>query len=132
MNDQNRSASLDKVRAARSLVDSHGCYEYGDDGEPAEVEHPDDYFQRYWEAVAIIETARIMLPPRKAKISMKTKWFVFLRDNYTCKHCGSRQDLSIDHVIPESKGGSSDPDNLQTLCMRCNRIKGSKMGVVNE
>lgn len=55
------------------------------------------------------------------------------RDNYTCKKCGaSIQDephllLEIDHIIPVSKGGLTTEDNLQTLCWKCNRLKGSKI-----
>lgn len=36
-------------------------------------------------------------------------------------------DLEIDHVVPESKGGSHDPDNLQLLCRPCNRRKAAKV-----
>lgn len=55
------------------------------------------------------------------------------RDNYTCKCCNvSVKDephllLEIDHIIPISKGGLTTPDNLQTLCWKCNRTKGSKI-----
>jgi len=55
------------------------------------------------------------------------------RDNFSCKKCSlSIRDeknllLEIDHVIPLSKGGITSEDNLQTLCWRCNRTKGSKI-----
>lgn len=55
------------------------------------------------------------------------------RDNYTCKKCGvSIQDephllLEIDHIVPISKGGLTTEDNLQTLCWKCNRLKGFKI-----
>ncbi len=55
------------------------------------------------------------------------------RDKYTCQYCGlSSQEepnllLEIDHIIPISKGGITITDNLQTLCWRCNRKKGSKI-----
>lgn len=55
------------------------------------------------------------------------------RDSYTCKYCSlSVRDeknllLEIDHVIPLSKGGITSEDNLQTLCWKCNRSKGSKV-----
>lgn len=54
------------------------------------------------------------------------------RDHYTCRHCGVsvQQEphllLEIDHIIPLSKGGLTTADNLQTLCWKCNRTKGSK------
>lgn len=52
---------------------------------------------------------------------------VFKRDNYTCCECGARKDdgarLHVDHIIPVSKGGSDELDNLQTLCSDCNLNK---------
>jgi len=49
------------------------------------------------------------------------------RDNYQCRDCGSKKHLSIDHIIPVSRGGNSDDDNLQVLCMSCNTTKGNKL-----
>lgn len=52
---------------------------------------------------------------RKAPIPKALRWEIWERDNFTCQHCGTRRDLAIDHIVPESKGGSLDPANLQTL-----------------
>jgi 5-methylcytosine-specific restriction endonuclease McrA len=60
---------------------------------------------------------------KKAYIPKGLRWKVWERDNFTCKKCGKRQDLSIDHIIPESKGGGMEEDNLQTLCFSCNAKK---------
>lgn len=55
------------------------------------------------------------------------------RDGYKCRNCGASLQnepnllLEIDHIIPLSKGGITTEDNLQTLCWRCNRNKGSKI-----
>lgn len=55
------------------------------------------------------------------------------RDNYTCQKCGISIEkepnllLEIDHIIPLSKGGLTSENNLQALCWRCNRKKGSKI-----
>lgn len=51
---------------------------------------------------------------------------VFERDGNTCLACGSGEDLSLDHIIPRSKGGSHDESNLQTLCRRCNSAKNNR------
>lgn len=51
---------------------------------------------------------------------------VFERDAYRCVHCGTHIDLTIDHIKPESKGGTLDFGNLQTLCAPCNCKKGAK------
>jgi len=49
---------------------------------------------------------------------------VFKRDGYCCQYCGSTGNLSIDHVIPRSKGGGSNWKNLATACKPCNAKKG--------
>ena len=54
------------------------------------------------------------------------------RDNYTCCICGNsiynepNLLLEVDHIIPVTKGGKTEADNLQTLCWRCNRSKSNK------
>lgn len=63
----------------------------------------------------------------KRKLSSATRNAVFERDNHECKHCGSVEDLTVDHIYPESKGGTDEMTNLQTLCRRCNSIKGAAL-----
>ena len=51
---------------------------------------------------------------------------VFQRDGYRCRECGTSKNetsLEIDHIVPVSRGGTNDIDNLQTLCRECNRMK---------
>ncbi|MDD0852799.1 HNH endonuclease [Halobacteriovorax sp. GB3] len=55
---------------------------------------------------------------------------VFLRDNYTCQYCFKpfpHQQLTFDHVIPQSKGGPTSWQNIVTCCQRCNNKKGNKL-----
>lgn len=54
---------------------------------------------------------------------------VFKRDNYRCKECGATNKettLHIDHIVPVSKGGTDELDNLQTLCESCNLAKSNR------
>jgi hypothetical protein len=51
---------------------------------------------------------------------------IMKRDNYSCVYCGSKKDLTIDHVIPKSKGGQNTWNNLVTCCSPCNLKKGDK------
>ena len=60
----------------------------------------------------------------KKKISNSKRKRVFENDKYRCKKCKTHKNLSIDHIIPESKGGSNKDENLQTLCKPCNSSKG--------
>jgi 5-methylcytosine-specific restriction endonuclease McrA len=51
---------------------------------------------------------------------------VLKRDHYTCQYCGSSKHLTLDHVIPRSRGGLHTWDNVVTACERCNSKKGDK------
>ena len=54
---------------------------------------------------------------------------VFLRDNYTCQYCNTRLskvNLTIDHVLPRSLGGSTSWENVTTACTKCNSTKKPK------
>lgn len=65
-------------------------------------------------------------PYSKKKISNRLRNAVYRRDQYRCLKCGDWSDLTLDHVIPESRGGQASMDNLQTLCRVCNSKKGVK------
>lgn len=52
---------------------------------------------------------------------------VLERDGHECQSCGATEHLCVDHIIPVSRGGSSDFDNLQVLCYSCNTAKGNKL-----
>jgi 5-methylcytosine-specific restriction endonuclease McrA len=51
---------------------------------------------------------------------------VLARDNYTCQYCGSKRDLTIDHVVPRWCGGPHTWENLVACCRKCNLKKGDK------
>ena len=56
-----------------------------------------------------------------------TRREVFMRDNFTCQYCGVRtHDLTIDHVIPRSRGGPHTWENVVSACRTCNHRKGGK------
>ncbi len=45
---------------------------------------------------------------------------IYKRDHYQCVYCGSNKDLTLDHVIPKSRGGGNEWTNLVTSCFKCN------------
>lgn len=51
---------------------------------------------------------------------------LYLRQNSLCAGCGKQTKLTVDHIMPIYLGGSSNIENLQLLCMPCNRSKGRK------
>ncbi len=59
-----------------------------------------------------------------------TRFNVFLRDRFSCQYCDERfptQELTFDHVIPRSRGGGTNWENVVTACSDCNLRKGNKM-----
>jgi 5-methylcytosine-specific restriction endonuclease McrA len=52
---------------------------------------------------------------------------VYERDGYQCVTCGSRENLTLDHHIPRSRGGPTTYDNLRTMCKQCNGAKADSM-----
>ena len=65
--------------------------------------------------------------PRDKHRRRITRRAVFARDSWTCQYCGTGAHLTVDHVIPRSKGGSSSWDNIVASCAPCNRRKGDHL-----
>ena len=54
---------------------------------------------------------------------------ILMRDRYRCQYCGTKGtavDLSLDHIMPRSRGGRTTPDNLCVACKACNSRKGNR------
>lgn len=77
----------------------------------------------YVDPVPVGPAAPFSAQPGGRTISRDMRWAVWERDDFTCQRCGARRRLSIDHIIPRSKGGTDDLANLQTLCSPCNSGK---------
>lgn len=63
-----------------------------------------------------------------AQISRRLRFEILRRDGYTCRYCGASApdvQLELDHVVPDTLGGSNDASNLVTACVACNRGKSS-------
>ncbi|MGB1095359.1 MAG: HNH endonuclease [Paracoccaceae bacterium] len=55
-----------------------------------------------------------------------TRFNLFLRDGFLCQYCGSKGDLTFDHVVPRASGGVTSWENVVAACSRCNLKKGAK------
>lgn len=51
---------------------------------------------------------------------------IYRRDGHECVYCGSKKELTIDHVLPKSKGGQNNWENLVTSCFKCNLKKADR------
>ncbi len=70
--------------------------------------------------LANVHVPRMALRPTRANI--------LLRDDETCQYCGKRsRDLTLDHIVPRSRGGQSTWENLVACCKACNGRKGNRL-----
>ncbi|HVL24540.1 MAG TPA: HNH endonuclease [Thermomicrobiales bacterium] len=71
---------------------------------------------------------RLMYLIRRPRPRVKlTRREIFIRDNFTCQYCGRHgHELTIDHVIPRSRGGLHTWENVVSACKTCNHRKGGK------
>jgi 5-methylcytosine-specific restriction endonuclease McrA len=77
----------------------------------------------------VIRLVTYVRVPRDSRSRRITRRAVFARDSWTCQYCGTTSHLTVDHVIPRSRGGASDWENIVTSCAPCNRRKGNRTPV---
>ncbi len=65
----------------------------------------------------------IRIPYKKIILSRKN---ILRRDGHRCQYCHTTQNLTVDHVVPKSKGGEDSWENLTTACIKCNNRKGDR------
>lgn len=69
---------------------------------------------------------KIASAERMWKVPPVNRREVLRRDHHSCQYCGSSKHLTLDHVIPRSKGGPHTWDNVVTACERCNSRKSDR------
>ena len=74
--------------------------------------------------IRLVSYVRVPRDTHRRKITRRA---VFARDDWTCQYCGARSNLTVDHVIPRSKGGASSWDNIVASCAPCNLRKGNAL-----
>ena len=78
-------------------------------------------------------TTTAQIKEQRALMTRKLRAYIKERDNFTCCICNNSVYnepnllLEVDHIIPISKGGMTEENNLQTLCWKCNRAKADKI-----
>jgi 5-methylcytosine-specific restriction endonuclease McrA len=68
----------------------------------------------------------IRLPYKKLMENRPTRSLVMKRDGYKCLYCGCIENLTLDHIMPQSRGGNNEWTNLATCCGSCNVKKGNR------
>jgi 5-methylcytosine-specific restriction endonuclease McrA len=82
---------------------------------------------------AVIRLTKFIHVPRRFRRQV-TNTFLFARDRYRCQYCGRhatelklREALTRDHLIPLSRGGTNEWNNVVTACSPCNTRKGNRL-----
>ncbi len=81
----------------------------------ARAEHP-------WPSIVRLK-AYVHVPYKRIMLSRKN---ILRRDAHRCQYCGSHDRLTLDHVLPKSRGGKDTWENLVAACVPCNNRKGNR------
>lgn len=85
------------------------------------IRTPNSYY-RFPSVIKLNQYRRV--PYKTVVLSRKN---VLRRDNHTCQYCGTKNSpMTMDHILPKSRGGDDSWENLITACFRCNNLKGNR------
>src|SRR5690606_15955538 len=94
-----------------------------------ELLHPDDR-RRIQTVTTSYDFPSVIRLRKYARVPYKnlvvSRRNVLKRDGHRCQYCGKSDDLTIDHVLPRSRGGVDTWENLVAACNRCNHRKGNR------
>ena len=79
-------------------------------------------------APSVIRLIHFVHLPYRKKLASKNN--ILIRDRYLCQYCGKplkSHEITLDHIVPKSRGGESNWENLAACCPRCNVRKGSRL-----
>jgi 5-methylcytosine-specific restriction endonuclease McrA len=66
---------------------------------------------------------------RRREASGMKRLRIYMRDKFRCQYCGEKKaadELTLDHILPRSRGGDNSPVNVVTACVSCNNRKGDR------
>lgn len=81
-----------------------------------------------WKWPAVLRLKRLT-KRNKARVVRFSRSGVYIRDGFKCQYCGQRykyEQLTLDHVVPRSKGGQTTYQNTVAACVKCNNSKSDK------
>lgn len=68
----------------------------------------------------------VRLPYNRLMANSVTRRAIFARDHHTCAYCRAKENLTVDHILPQSRNGQDIWENLITSCLKCNLKKGNR------
>jgi len=127
----NKTLVLDVAYIARSIITTERAFVISMKGNAEVIHEYDEYFK-------LVNPDYQFKKPSVIKVKKYvndllhtvplTRENVYRRDNYSCVYCGEsrRKLLTLDHLVPKSKGGENTWQNLVTACKKCNNIKSDQ------
>lgn len=82
-----------------------------------------------FEAPSVVRLVEYVDVRKRRRDSGKQRLRIMARDKMRCQYCGAKGapfELTLDHIMPRSRGGRSDPENLCAACPPCNQRKGDR------
>lgn len=80
--------------------------------------------------IKLPSVVRLLRMVKRPKSPIKfSRQNIYARDRYKCQYCGSQfntEELTYDHILPKSRGGKTEWENIVTCCVNCNRKKGGR------
>jgi 5-methylcytosine-specific restriction endonuclease McrA len=90
----------------------------------------DDWVRTVHFQIQVPRVIRLLFYDRMPRHSLRlNRHTVFARDEHRCQYCGTRlpgSQLSLDHVVPRSRGGTTTWENVVCACLKCNVKKGGR------
>lgn len=84
---------------------------------------------RTFEVPSVIRLTKYVDVRKRRRESGKQRFRIFVRDGFRCQYCSKKfdpQKLTLDHIMPRSREGSDEQENLATSCIPCNQRKGNR------
>lgn len=105
----------------------------GNSGTQFDIELNIEMLERFINYLSEMVKFKKSVEGQRRLMTPKLRKFIIERDKHTCQYCGNSTEkepnllLEVDHKVPLAKGGITSEENLQTLCWKCNRSKGTKI-----
>lgn len=97
-----------------------------DKAEAVELSTTAFHSERHSFRVPLVIRLRSYVSVPRAASKRISRRAVFARDNHRCQYCGSERHLTVDHIVPRSRGGGDSWENVVTSCAPCNLKKGDR------
>ena len=127
-----RAISLLFTGAAVVVDENLQCFDFKDWTELSAImgDHANGFVHSPHMRIAIPEVIRLTQYDKMPKNTVVfTRKNIFLRDGNKCGYCGEKyksSELTFDHIIPKSKGGKTNWENITSCCIPCNKLKANK------